>query len=323
MCNRISKCKIHILYLCMERKYKYAGVNSGCAVASTKIDVEADKLEAKMAELDKNRIEANLNLSMPIGMIFNIGGIAKYNNSLGNTNGDKFIINSLSNVSSVWQGQYAKIDGEWLCTPKLFKVLGEFFYNQTMSLTKKNKDYSFIINSIAASTNNTWIRYSDMVNYISSVNGCGVGRARTLMTMFVREGIIVKNKVHNSYKIYSASDTGGQPITVTVTAPVAKTFKYRPDRPLTEEEGFDVRLIKGPLKQRSRVFIPAYCVDERVDNTVFYSIDNWIDKRIECGDEGTPAEWVEALYYAEGDEWLEINWDNWTVRFYAESTLFN
>lgn len=306
---------MYIYYICdMDKIYKYAGVNSGCAVASSKIDNDADKLELKMAELNKNRIEANLNLSMPIGMIFNIGGISKYSNLLGNTNGDKFIITTLSNVGNdVWKGQYAKIDGEWLCTPKLFKVLGDFFYNKTMSLTKKNKDYSFIINSIATSTNNTWIRYSDMVNYISSINNCGVGRARTLMTMFVREGIIVKNKIHNSYKTYSVTDSEEQSINVDIL-PIKK-FKYKPDTDLRTDVSFCDTVLKGELGKRVFEFIPEYAKDERVDNDRFYNIDDWIDKRIDNDDIVTPKEWVESLFHANLMEYIELDFDNWTVRF--------
>lgn len=290
----------------MEKTFKYSGVNNGCVIASTIANSSEEDL---MAKLYTDSVGCPLPLDKMIGTLFN-GADVQLVQQFQKGHGDKIIINILWSIP-MWKGHYAKIDGVWMCTKPLYKALSIIFFNQTVSDTKQYKDYSYIVTAIKTSTKSNWIKYTEMVNIIAKVNGCGVGRARTIMTMLVREGHITKHKLAATYRV----DDVTAPAAPTI---VARTFKYRPGRPPSEEEGYEDMMLTGTLKERVLRFIPAYCVDERVDNTVFYNIDNWIDKRIDCGDDGTPEEWVMALYCAGDNGWLEINWDNWTVRFYAE-----
>jgi len=178
----------------MEVKKRYFGYNDGCYIASRHIDVStyvAVKLDAEMRQLEQDSIDGGFVLNRVIGFMFIGNKDAIIYEPLLN---DQYIINCLKPFVA-WKGQYAKVDGVWTCTIKMYKALNLFFFGQYTVDEKRLKDYSFILGKM----DKGYFDYDLIVDFIAAANDCSIHRAKSLMTMFIQDGKIVKDIKNNKY----------------------------------------------------------------------------------------------------------------------------
>ena len=189
----------------MEKIYKYAGVDKGCIVASNQLGPDADALELAMSDLYEKSIEKGLKLDRLIGDIFFNNDYSSYSSFFGKTNGDKFILNTFRNIS-YRQGHYAKINGIWMCTNDMAQSISQLFFGKKMQTTKKEKDYTYVLNLLSKSTDNKYRSYMFFVNEIAKINECSESHAKALITKFVKDEFIIKHNNAKSYKIADTAD---------------------------------------------------------------------------------------------------------------------
>jgi len=314
----------------MERKYKYAGYSNGCIIASNKLGANADIIERMLKDLHDNNIKSGVVINKPMSRIFEDMDITAYSKYFGGVLGDEFIINHFAFYNPFWYGHYAKVDGEWLCSIKMYKAIGNMFFGKEPTFGRKIKDYTDIINHLGAASAGGWLSYTKVVDRIAEVNSCSIHRAKSLMTMFIREGYLVKNKIHSSYQVGSyitKHNNDELPSAVELVKPT-KTYKYRPtDRDILDSivaskgkynelylnyvEQFDV---KDGLMDEADTFIKEYVADDRIEDKQFYTLDDWINKRIAA--QGWTSDEVVHLIYAFVDTgYANVDYDKWMISF--------
>ena len=323
----------------MEDTYKYSGVNGGCSIASNELGTQANAMEDKMANLHQDSIDRGFVLSEFIDRLLTGDDLLLYKDVLVGINGDLLILNSMMFWGRKWKGHYAKINGVWMCTPELCKVLGLIMCNKVVSHTKQSKDFIYVINAVGAATNGKWTDYMDVVNKIATINHCSIGSAKNLMTKFIREGYISKHPVGKRYQITSYitkhnSEQTEQPIvnkklaTNNIMLPIKPTQTYRPtDRTLLDSlvalkgtynniysdyiDAFDARI---ELLDEADAFIKEYVADYRIEGKKFYNIDDWVDKRVVA--QGWTSDEVIYLIYTFVDSgYVTVDYDAWTISF--------
>lgn len=325
----------------MERKYIYAGYSDGCCVASNLIGSNADILEAKMKQLHDDNISGNIDLSVPLNNIFNSDENRDlYRHKIGGLNGDAFIIDNLNPFNPAWKGHYAKINGGWYCSSKLSKVIGLMFFGKEPAFRRKHKDYTGIIVAIGNYSAGSWMSYTQIVNKISELNDCGIGTAKNLMSKFISDGYFEKNKIHNSYKVFGYQMKINNDTIQPIVDKQKKGVKYR----IFDKAAFDGSA-KFPVKDKSRFennpyldligsdgysddlindnelyeFITGYIKDDRIVADAWYTIDEWIDKRVDA--QGwTANSIVKAMLNLIELGYVSVNYDEWMITFHKDCT---